>query len=178
MALTEVQIQVLQNQEKALQNNEQSLKNQAEILANQREILKQDGFWEHLTDHIIIGTAFFFLGAMVFAWFMMRLLNKRIRVDHELDKGVIMRVIDDESKKKWLIVNPANTWQFFDIILLSFFDKGKDKFIEMQDTKRIRIIRRVIVVLLIMLIWSGVALILSASKINMDALYYLRLLFK
>lgn len=161
VALTEVQKQVLANQEK--------------ILEQQHLITETDTFWEHLGDHLIMSFAFFCLGAVVFAWFIIRLIKSRIRLDHALDEGTIMRVIDEKKKKKWLIVNPMNTWQFYDIIILSFFDKGRDKFIEMQDTKRIRIIRRIIVVILIMLIWSGVSLVLSASKTNMDVLYYLRL---
>lgn len=165
LALTEVQRQVLENQQR--------------IIDQQNEILAQDDFWTQLSEHLVMSFAFYCLGAIMFAWFIVRFLRNRMRFDHDLDKGTIMRVIDvdikTKKKRKWLIVNPSNLWQFIDIILLSFFDRGTDKYIEMQDTKRIRIIRKILVIFIIMLVWSGVSLIASASKVNMDVLHYLRI---
>jgi hypothetical protein len=93
-------------------------------------------------------------------------------VDYDIEEGTIMRM-ERKNGKRLLIVRPANLMQFYDMILLSFFDRGKGQYIYEHNTKKLRIIRSVSLVILVVLVLSGFLLILSAAPFSMNPFDYI-----
>lgn len=129
-------------------------------------MLKNNEFWEHFTDHMIIAFAFFGLGILFSAWLFIHLLKRKIKFDYDIPKGTIMRFIHGD--KKWFIVRPVTTMQFFDIIVLCFFDRGKDKFIDKHSHRRVRIVTICIVILIVLFALSGITLLFSALAVDVN----------
>jgi hypothetical protein len=134
--------------------------------------MQTGGFWEHLTDHLIIAISFFFLGMFAISIYWQHMAkHRRYRVDYELKKGTIMRLF--HNGKKTLVVNPSNMVEWFDVILLQYFDRGKDKFIDRHDKRRIRWLTNFLLLCAILLSLSGIILILSAFETDLNIFNYL-----
>lgn len=129
-------------------------------------------FWEHFSDHLIIAFSFLFLGAFLGIWWGMNILQKKIKIDPSLDKGQIMRVYT-EDKKKWLIVNPVTKLDMLDMLWLSIWDRKKDQIVDRADLKVGRVIMVILFILLILSVLSGVILIFSALKVDINIFNYL-----
>ncbi|PED64038.1 hypothetical protein [Priestia megaterium] len=151
----------------------QQLKLQVEQLQLQ---VHDQNVWEHFSDHLIIATAFLFLGFLLCSYIIMVLFKKRIKLDHDLPKGTIMRLVHND--KKWLIINPSSVLQWYDVLLLSFFDFGKKKFIEKHSKIRLRIINIVLLLFMVSFILSGVLEIFSALQMDMNPINYIDELIK
>jgi hypothetical protein len=103
----------------------------------------------------------------------MTLLKKRVVIDYDLALGTIMRVRDKKGKR-WLVVSkPSNLVQSLDVILLSLFDRGKDKIISELNRKRLRVITVIFLIFLSVVVLSGVLLILSAAEKSMNPFDYI-----
>ena len=149
------------------------LDNQEELLKNQEQMLNNESFFEHLTDHLIIATSFFTLGILVCISLFYHLYREKVRVDYDIEEGTIMRM-ERKSGKRLLIVRPASLIQFYDMILLSFFDRGKGEYIYEHDTKRLRAMRNIVFLILMpVTILSGILLILSAAPFSMNPFDYI-----
>jgi hypothetical protein len=153
-------------------SSQQILENQEKILRNQELMLANESFWEHFTDHLIIGFSFFSLGFILCTYFILMMYKKRVRIDYDIEEGTIIRV-ERNNGKKLLIVRPANLKQLYDVILLSYFGKGNDKFIDKHDKRRIRIIGIVGLILVAVLMLSGFILLFSAFEFSVDIFDYL-----
>jgi hypothetical protein len=131
-------------------------------------------FWEHFTDHLLMVSTFVLLGYMLTIMFVVYLHNNKFKIDYELERGRIMRVY--HNGKKWLIVNPKTTVEWFDILLLIYFDKKqpKAKYIDQQDKKRIKNVRIVALSIIIIAIIWGVIMLFSASTIDVNPFNWLR----
>jgi hypothetical protein len=127
---------------------------------------------EHFTDHLIIAFSFFCLGMIVATYIGMVLFKKIIKIDYDLEKGTVIRIYDNKGRR-WLIVNPASVMHFYDVVLLAFFHKGKEKFIDKQSQRRVRIVTTLTMILIVALVLSGVLLILSAMEIDMNPFNYI-----
>lgn len=103
-----------------------------------------------VVDHAMIAFSFFFLGVLLMSVLGTQLLKRKVRLDYEIPKGSIMRMNTD--KKRWLIVNPTSLFEYYDVILLSFFDKGESQFLERHNKKRIRRITIFIIVTISLMI--------------------------
>ncbi|AZV43622.1 hypothetical protein BAOM_3013 [Peribacillus asahii] len=154
------------------EQRQRMIENQEEILRNQELMMDNEPFWEHFSDHLIIAFSFSSLGFIAGTYLIYYLYKKKIKIDYDIEEGEVMRV-DRNNGKRLLVVRPENLMQVYDIILLSFFDRGKGKYIFKHDTKRIRIIRNVIIILMAILILSGVLLLLSALKMDMNPFNYI-----
>jgi uncharacterized protein YneF (UPF0154 family) len=120
-----------------------------------------EGFWEHFSDHLIIAFSFLFLGAFLGLWWGMNILQKKFKIDPNLDKSQIMRVYTEENKK-WFIVNPVTKLDMLDMLWLTVWDRKKDQFVDKADLKVGRIIMVILFILLILSTLSGVILLFSA----------------
>lgn len=154
------------------QIRQQIIDNQEEMLRNQEQMLSNESFFEHLTDHLIIATSFFTLGIFVCISMFYHLYREKVRVDYDIEEGTIMRM-ERKNGKRLLIVRPASLIQFYDMILLSFFDRGKSEYIYEHDTKRLRAMRNIGLVLMPVIILSGILLILSAAEFSMNPFDYI-----
>lgn len=155
-----------------MSTEQQIIDQQEKILRNQELILNNESFWEHFTDHLIIATSFFSLGILVCISLFFHLYKKKVRVDYDIEEGTVMRM-ERKNGKRLLIVRPANLLQFYDMILLSFFDRGKGEYIFEHDTKRLRIIRNVILLFMVIAALSGIILIFSALPQDINIFNYL-----
>lgn len=141
---------------------------------NEELVKLNESFWEHFTDHLQSALAFLLLGFLLAIVFIAYLHKHKLKIDYELDKGTIMRVY--HNGKKWLIVNPSTTMEWFDVVLLTFFDKrGCDlKHIDKQDKKRVRKIGIIILFLFFITIIWGVIMLFSASQVDVNPFNWLR----
>ncbi|SSS88049.1 Uncharacterised protein [Acinetobacter baumannii] len=151
-------------------SQQQIIKNQEEILRKQELILNNDGFLEHLTDHLIIAFSFANLGLLLGVYIVIRAC-KRIKFDYTLEEGVILRV--QKNKKLWLVTNPTNTMQRWEILCLSLFNIGKGKTVCQSEKRRLRIILYTIGIISLLSILSGVILILSAAEKDLNIFNYM-----
>jgi hypothetical protein len=134
--------------------------------------MHNEGLWEHFSDHLIIAISFFALGMIVNTLNWHRKSKNRVfMIDYDLKKGTIMRLF--HNGKKTLVVNPSSLVEWFDIIFLQYFDKGKDKFIDRHDKRRIRWLTNFLLLCVLILSLSGVLLILSAFNTDMNIFNYL-----
>jgi hypothetical protein len=153
-------------------SKQQIIENQKEIIRNQELMLHNEGFWEHFTDHLIIAFSFSCLGFLACSYLILYLYKQKVRIDYDVEEGTIMRVVKNNGKKM-LIIRPGNIAQLYDVILLSFFDKGKEKFVCKQSTKRIRMIRNVLLILTVVFGLSGIILVLSAVDMDINIFDYI-----
>lgn len=151
-------------------SQQQLMKNQEEIIRNQELIMNNDGFLEHLTDHLIIAFSFANLGLLIGVYLVIRACQ-RIKFDYTLDEGVILRV--QKKKKVWLVTNPTNAVQRWEIFCLSLFNIGKGKTVCQSDKIRCRIILYTIGGISLLSILSGVILILSAAEKDLNIFNYM-----
>ncbi|PEF30372.1 hypothetical protein CON39_11925 [Bacillus thuringiensis] len=138
----------------------ESCRHELELMVQNHE------FWEHFRDHISIAIPFFLLGLVVSVWIFSYVLRSKIKFDYDIPKGTVMRI--KHKDKKWFIVRPNNTMQCFDILLLCVLDKGKDKFIDEQDKRRIRRTSWFILSLVIILVVIGCLYIMSAFAFDLN----------
>lgn len=141
------------------------IKNQEEIIRNQELALNNNAFLEHLSDHLIIAFSFANLGLLIGAFLVIRACQ-RIKFDYTLEEGIILRV--KKNKKIWLVTNPTNAIQRWEIVCISLFKIGKGKTIDQSDKKRCRIILYIIFIISLLSILSGVILILSAAEKDLN----------
>ena len=151
-------------------SQQQIIKNQEEILRKQELILNNDGFLEHLTDHLIIAFSFANLGLILGAYLVIRACQ-RIKFDYTLEEGIILRV--QKNKKTWLVTNPTNAIQRWEILCLSLFNIGKGKTVCQSEKRRCRIILYTIGIISLFSILSGVILILSAAEKDLNIFNYM-----
>ena len=137
---------------------------------NQELMLNNEGFMEHLTDHLIIAFSFANLGLLVGAYLVIRACQ-RIKFDYTLEEGVILRV--KKNKKIWLVTNPTNAIQRWEILCISLFKIGKGKVIDQSDKRRCRIILYIIGIISVLSILSGFILILSAAEKDLNIFNYM-----
>lgn len=132
-----------------------------------------ESFLEHFTDHLIMIFAFLIIGFMLTFRLIIYLHNNKFKVDYDLDDGTIMRAHIDG--RKWLIVNPNTFMEWLDILILIFFDKGKnkDKFISKQDKKRVRLIGIFTIILITLFAVTGILMLFSASSIDLNPFNWL-----
>lgn len=155
-----------------MSTEQQIINNQEKILKYQEFMLNNESFFEHLTDHLIIATSFFALGFVLCISLFFHLYKEKVRVDYDIEEGTIMRM-ERKNGKRLLIVRPATLIQFYDMILLSFFDRGKGEYIYEHDTKRLRMMRNIGIVIMPVIILSGILLILSAASFSMNPFDYI-----
>ena len=155
-----------------MSTEQQIIDNQEKILKTQEFMLNNESFFEHLTDHLIIATSFFALGILICISLFFHLYKEKVRVDYDIEEGTIMRM-ERKNGKRLLIVRPANLTQFYDMILLSFFDRGKGEYIYEHNTKKLRMIRSLVLVIMVVMVLSGFLLILSAAPFSMNPFDYI-----
>jgi hypothetical protein len=134
-------------------------------------MVKQNDFWEQFADHIVIAISFFLLGMLINQFIIYLLSKSKVRIDHKLPKGTIMRLpIDGE---RYYVVNPKSFMQFIDTQMLCIWDKGKEKYVDKHDKKRVRIITITILTLVILLFISGFLLLFSATAFSTNPFDYM-----
>lgn len=143
---------------------------QQQLIQNQELALNNEEFLEHLTDHLIIAFSFANLGLLIGAYLVIRAC-KRIKFDYTLEEGVILRV--QKNKKTWLVTNPANAMQRWEVLCLSLFNIGKGKTVCQSEKRRLRIILYTIGTISLLSILSGVILILSAAEKDLNIFNYM-----
>ncbi|MGE7650542.1 hypothetical protein ACQKM1_22605 [Peribacillus frigoritolerans] len=143
---------------------------QQQLIKNQELALNNEGFLEHLTDHLIIAFSFANLGLLIGAYLVIRACE-RIKFDYTLDEGVILRV--PKNKKIWLVTNPTNAMQRWEILCLSLFNIGKGQTVCQSEKRRCRIILYIIGIISLISILSGVILILSAAEKDLNIFNYM-----
>lgn len=133
-----------------------------------------NSFLEHFTDHLQSAFAFLLLGFILAIMYVIRLHNRKFRIDYELEKSTIMRVYS--NGRKWLIVNPQTTMEWFDIIFLIHFDskKNRAKYVDKQDRRRIRKVSIIVLTLLSLAIIWGIIMLFSASDTDINPFNWLR----
>jgi hypothetical protein len=133
-------------------------------------------FWEHLQEHIMLAVACVIIGILIGFIILNRLHNRKFRVDYTLEKGMIMRMPTDCAKSKrkhWIIVNPTTLLQWIDVLVLCVYDRGKDKLVDKQSRKRLRIISIILVIVVAVSGLTAITLILSAFEKSMDIFDYI-----
>lgn len=143
---------------------------QLQLIKNQELVLNNEGFLEHLTDHLIIAFSFANLGLLIGAYLVIRACQ-RIKFDYTLDEGVILRV--PKNNEIWLVTNPTNAMQRWEILCISLFKIGKGKTICQSEKRRCRIILYTIGSISLLSILSGVILILSAAEKDLNIFNYM-----
>jgi hypothetical protein len=121
---------------------------------------------EHLTDHLYIAFSFFLLGMLVFSYIAFKLFQKRVRIDYNMPQGIMMRMF--VNGRKYFVIRPSSINEFYDVVILSIYDKGKERIIDNHDRKRVRIIRYTVLVLIYVSILTGTLLVLSALQVDMN----------
>ena len=144
-----------------------------QCLYEKRLMVKENQFWEQFTDHLLIAFAFLCLGVIIGILIISFLLRNKVKLDYDIPKGTILRVTHED--RKWLITRPRSSMQVFDIILLCIFDRGKGKYIDKHDKKRVRVLRIILFIISFLLILTGVLEVLSAFAWSMNPFDYLYL---
>jgi hypothetical protein len=130
-----------------------------------------DGFWEHFSDHLIIAVSFFVMGLLTSIHLIIKIW--RVKIDPHLENGEIIRIIDDETGRNWIIGNPKRLVEYCDLLLLAYFYKGKEKHVCVQSLKRIRVVTGIIITIATLIVLSGVILLFSALKADLNIFNYL-----
>lgn len=136
-------------------------------------MLEANKFWEEFTDHSVIALSFFFLGTLFGSWMLYKAINRRAKIDYEMDRGDIMRIPHDGSGKTWFVIRPSSFMQVLDILFLCVIDRGKEKYVDKHDRVRVRIITIVCMSLVFLFALSGFLLVLSAFGWSMNPFDYL-----
>lgn len=129
-------------------------------------------FWGHFQEHLMMSGAWLCIGMLISLIFFKATHNRKFKIDYNLEKGMIMRLISSDGKK-WLIVNPVTLIQWIDVLVLCYFDRGRDKIISKTSKVTARVISFIVIIFVIFCILTGVTLILSAFEKSMDIFDYI-----
>jgi hypothetical protein len=134
-------------------------------------MIKQNSFLEQFADHVVIAISFYLLGMLINQFIIYLLSKSKVRIDHKIPKGTIMRLPIDGTR--YYVINPKSFMQFIDIQMLCIWDKGKDKYVDKHDKKRIRILTIVLLTLVTLLFISGFLLLFSATAFSTNPFDYM-----
>lgn len=136
-----------------------------------------DLFWEHFTDHLMMVFSFLILGFLLTVKLCTYLLEHRIKIDYDLPKGKIIRVV--HKNKIYYVIRPNGLISFIDVLLLLIFSRTSTPTspIYYQEEKRIRRISVTLVVILILSIIWGVIMLFSALERDLNPFNHIELIF-
>ena len=133
-----------------------------------------DLFWEHFTDHLMMVLSFLVLGFLLTVKLCTYLIEHRIKIDYDLPKGKIIRVV--HNGKAYYVGSPNGMITFIDILLMLIFSRNTSP-IYIQEKKRIRRISKIILAILILSIIWGVIMLFSALERDINPFNHIELIF-